>query len=185
MFSENQIKAYKSISAPEELKQKVLAMEESRKKPSFKVRNLGVYAVAACLVIVMSLPGIFGGSDLSAKIYGAEIGSEPIAFSTANEGVAILDARTMPGVSVDIELETEKDVEVTVSEGTVLLFDAETGQAQSDTVLRGKALTRWSIDAPEEEKTYEMALKFQGGSSSVIMLEFDRTVQSWTVYYKK
>lgn len=183
MFSENQIKEYKSISAPEELRQKVLSMKKAEKKQAFKVRNIGIYAAAACLVLVISLSGVFGGNDFSASFNGQKLDSGAVTVQT-DSGIAMLDARSLDELSVDIEIETSKNAEIEVSDGSIQISDTETGEVSDNTSFKGKKIVRWTIANADESETYEMTVTFKNGKTETITLEYDRQAQCWTAYNK-
>lgn len=183
MFSENQIKAYKSISAPDELRQKILGMEKTEKKSGFKMRNIGIYAAAACLVLVVSLSGLFGGNDFTASLGGQEIGKDAVAVQP-DSGIAMLDARAASELSLDIEVETDQAAEVTVSAGSVQISDYDTGEVKENAEASGKNIVRWTIINADENETYEMRFDFNRGKSTEIILEYDREAMCWTAYNK-
>ena len=183
MFSENQIKEYKSISAPEELRQKVLSMKKAEKKQAFKVRNIGIYAAAACLVLVLSLSGIFGNGDISASLNGKPLGDEAVSVQS-DSSIAMLDARSLDELSVDIEIETGKNAEIEVSDGSIQISDTETGEVSENTSFKGKKIVRWSIPNADESRAYEMTVTFKNGKTETITLEYDRDAMCWTAYNK-
>lgn len=171
MFNNEDIKAYREISAPEGLRERVMASaRETKKKPmilSAPIRSIS--AIAACLVfaVLVMIPAMTGGGS---QIYfdGERIGTEGIALVAENDGIMPIEARAM-GLDVSLTLDSDGECSVRVSEGRV--GDIRMSYIGSEVNVLGDAELRWIIDLPDTEKTYFMTVETED-ESFTLNLEF-------------
>lgn len=164
MFKNEDIKAYRDISAPESLRERVIASaRQEKKKPmilSAPIRSIA--AIAACFVfaVLVMIPMLNGGGN---EIYfdGEKIGNEGIALAAENNGVMPIEARVM-GLDFSLSLDVDGECLVHVSEGRV--GDIGASCMESDANLSGDTTIRWIIDLPDTEKTYFMTVETEDES---------------------
>ncbi len=127
MFKESEIKAYKSIKAPESLKEKVLGCNTAVKKTKNTVYKQ-ITVLAACLVLVFSI-GFAGIKTTVPSIYvgNAEISGDTVYvlqgdISLASSRSANVDNRI---VKIDSVLNTT----VTIENGSFDVISQNTGNS--------------------------------------------------------
>jgi len=169
MFNNEDIKAYREISAPEGLRERVMASaRETKKKPiilSIPMRSIA--AIAACFVfaVLVMIPMLNGGGN---EVYfgGEKIGAEGIALAAENDGIMLIESRTM-GLDVSLTLDTDGECSVRVSEGRV--GDTRMSYMGSDANVPGDAELRWIIDLPDTEMTYFMTVETEDESFTLTL----------------
>ena len=171
MFNNEDIKAYREISAPEGLRERVMASaRQEKKKPIIlSVPMRSIAAIAACFVfaVLVMLPMLNGGGN---EIYfdGEKIGTEGISLAAENNGVMPIEARAM-GLDLSLTLDVDRECSVHVSEGRV--GDTQMSYMGSDASVPGNATLRWIIDLPDTEKTYFMTVETED-ESFTLSLEY-------------
>ena len=124
MFDKKTVDAYKQITAPDELKEKVMAacfVDKAPEKRNF-FGTMRMYAtLAACfvLVIVFSVFAVGNFGDLSVSVYGKTLTSEPMVLSNSEiEPIAYsAEPRALCRTSVPVEIEVSGETEISVSDG--------------------------------------------------------------------
>lgn len=114
MFSPEDIRLYKSIQAPDTLREKVLgnAAAEAPKKKNHRTA-FGAALIAACLAL--AAVSLYPGASPTIRFEGQAIGSAPVAvFGEANAQMGVRTASLFPTV---IELEVSEDADIAVSHG--------------------------------------------------------------------
>ena len=168
MFDKKTVDAYRSISAPDELKEKVMAsclVEKTSEKRSF-FGNMRMYAtLAACfvLVIVFSVFAVGNFGDLSVSVYGKTLTSESMVLSDSEiEPIAYsVEPRTLGRTNVPVELEVSGETAISVSEGMMKVYDAKTEEelyAGTEFTAVEDVLIHWTVDADEAAKHFEMTI---------------------------
>ncbi len=156
MFEEKELEQYRSITAPQSLKARVMAQEnKSHKIISFPRKAL---SLAACIAVVIVCAFAFGNSGTSVSISSA-----PMAVSRSADTCIMLD--------VDVR----KDAVVTVSGG---MLKSENGLS-SQIEISGKTQLEWFVDYDESyiltvengRKTHQYSLGFNEHSQ---MWEFEK-----------
>jgi len=182
MFDERTVHAYRSITAPPELKEKVLAQAKSEKTVPFNkkkttrwVRQLST--AAACLVLMV---GVWAASRESGS--GAELSVNAVVMAAESENSLVRIAAEEP-LSVKLEISCES--ELSCSEGELLVQ----GEDDLAPVNHGascrateKALVFWEIPAADPTETYELTLTGEN-TTLVITLMYDTAENCWTVSY--
>lgn len=128
MFDENQKKAYSSITAPDELREKVFASAESQKKKDnvfvFRSRVSRFVAAAACLVLVaVAVFTVFTDNGIEVSINGTEFnGGMSLALSETNAPAL---ARAFSPAEVSVKLDLDGGALITVDSGCFDVIDEE------------------------------------------------------------
>ncbi len=194
MFDSKEIEAYRAISAPADLRQKVLSSctEEMKPARNFSRMIRTVSTLAACLVLVtcfsvMALGNFF---EADAFISGEMITEEATVFAEEEAMPLSLDARTLSHVDVPMTLEMRGKTEITVSDGVLLILDDTTDEVL-ETVSSGTAYKTdkttaliWTISADAEQKSFEMTIKSLF-NTEVITLTYEETLGEWLIFKTK
>ncbi len=189
MFNKKKIEAYKSITAPDELRERVFstaAKEISERKHSIQHRIGSVAAMAAGLLLIVGLPVYMLRSNAKPGIllYGEPLSADSISILDESAVPASASTRSTPAFSVSLELELKCKTEISVSEGIITVTDPETCEllytgteftAESDVFT-----VNWSTDIPDDSATYYMTLK-DGINNSEVILNYDGF---WTISCK-
>lgn len=174
MFSEAQKSAYRAVTAPESLRERVLDMATDmpqKKKPAGRWLTT---AVAACLVLVMSsalLPK--GGTEI--LVGGTAVGDAPVAVD-GNSGVAL--ARAVETLRVPLTVKTKKEMTLTPEDGVLRSAEA---LIAVNAVIDSREELFWEIENPDTAETYVLHVD-SGDGSSALTLAFDAAENCWTVF---
>lgn len=178
MFDKKEIEAYKSITAPDELRERVFSTAANNIFESKRTiqRKIGAVAAAAAgLIILVGLPVYMLRSSAKPEIllFGDPLTADGIAIIEESAVSAEASARSTPTFSVRLELELKCKTEISVTDGTMTVTDPETCEllytgteftAESDVFT-----VNWSTDVPDDSTTYYMTLKDGINNSEVIM----------------
>ena len=166
MFDSEQTDAFRSISAPMELKEKVLALEQ--KKPHNNRRIiLSISSAAACLLLVAAIPLL---SRLPQKnpaftVNGTAIGSDALLLNENNSGIMAASARTVQKYMAEISAEFPENTVITVSDGSLELTDTDTNEfisSGAECTAKGNITIRWIVDLPTENTQYYLTTDTDG-----------------------
>ena len=161
MFKEQQLNTYRSICAPEELYEKVMAAQ----KPQRHWQKYAPGLAAACLVLAFCAGFFFRGGSPNIIVNGQSLESSVVYYdlSVASE------MRTSPVVTVPVELKLPRNAEITVTEGQISL-DGQCGKtlnaSASVTIL-------WEIPR-EEAQNCEMHID-DGRAVTTLALTYEET----------
>ena len=180
MFTEAQKTAYQNMTAPTELRSKVLEMAKSapakpveRKRP---VRRWMSTVVAACLVLVVSATMLLDrGSDVALQLDGMPVTETAAAFSASTP----MTARAIASMCLPVTVETEEDAEISVSHGQLLAEDGTEVSALS----AGTTTLYWAISPVDTNEEY--TLRVGGEKITCMTLAFDAEENCWTVFAAK
>lgn len=180
MFTEEQKTAYQNMTAPAELREKVLEMAKTapakpveRKRPARKWMST---AVAACLVVVVGATMLLPrGGNVTLRMDGVEVTETATAFS-ANMPMT---ARAIASMCLPVTVETEWDAEISVSCGQVLAEDG----TEVSVVSAGETTLYWAISPVDANEEY--TLRVCGEKSTCMTLAFDAEENCWTVFAAK
>ncbi len=191
MFDEKEIEAYRSISAPSDLRERVLSSYVAEKpvKRNFSGTIRMVSNLAACLILVIALSvfavGNFG--DVSVSVSGQEILPDSAVSIHAEEIVAPLSVQqteksVTPSVAFPILLNLSEKTEISVSDGELQTTNDADGSMTSCTALTadGETLIYWSIDPGAQEKAFVLTLR-SALKSETIILSYDEIGNVWTI----
>ena len=195
MFDEKEIEAYRSISAPANLRERVLSScaEHPSARRNFPAMLRMVSSAAACLVLVTVLSvfmvGHFG--DVSVSVSGETLLPESSVSVYPEHGVAPLSAQPIgksitPSVSFPISFTLADKTQINVSKGE-LYMENENG----DMVSFGSALTadgqiqiNWYVLPNEEENAFVMTLR-GALKSETLILAYDEANDIWNISRKE
>lgn len=178
MFDKKEIEAYKSITAPDELRERVFSTAVKDNSEAKRIIQHRIGAAAAGLIILVGLPVYMLRSSAKPEIllFGDPLTADGIAIIEESAVPAEASARSTPTFSVRLELELKCKTEISVTEGIMTVTDPETCEllytgteftAESDMFT-----VNWSTDVPDDSTTYYMTLK-DGINNSEVILSYD------------
>ena len=154
MFDEKQLEQYRSITAPQTLKARVMAQEnKSHKIISFPRKAL---SLAACIAVVIVCAFAFGNGGTSVSISAA-----PMTVSRSTD------------TSVMLDVDVRNDAVITVSDG--LLKTANGNELSSQVKISGETQLEWLVDF---DKTYMLTVE-NGKQTKQYSLGFNEHSQLW------
>ncbi len=186
MFDPKEIEAYRNISAPEGLREKILSCDTA----VVQKRNRAVFlkqisTIAACFVLVAVLT-VFAARDLgdfSVSIASGEIPQgRTVAYEPDSSAEQALSVTRDPEETI-ISLTLDGNAELSVSDGTLHVVDSETneilytGTAYS---ARGETLVYWTVRADETADCFEMTVK-GAFKTETIILSYSESDGEWTL----
>lgn len=161
MFSEDQIKQYKRITAPSEMRERVLTSVtvQNKKRRTHVYRYAGI---AACLVLIIAISLVFNSMG-SVNVYsdGQVITENGVPVYSA---VSAMSARGLFGISLEAELDGKTVISAT--EGDVYV----NGQLSSGEIDAEKVSIVWDIVPTDTERTYVLTFKNSRGTTEVTLL---------------
>ena len=183
MFDERALNAYRSVTAPPELRDKVLSQAKSKKTIPFNnkkkttrmVRQIS--AAAACLVLLAGVWTMGRGNGDTAEMNVNAV----VVTETADQG-AIRMATEEP-VTVKLEISCEAELNCEAGELLVQGKDDITPVECGQTCRAEKnAVVLWQIPDADAAEAYELTLSGENNSVSVTLL-YDTARNCWTVSY--
>lgn len=121
MFSEEQLKLYGAVKAPDSLKAKVMKLENKKQAKVYKFPVKAVSAVAACLIVIISI-GAYMGTAIDVQLVAAPYQAVSYQRATAEERVTV-------------KFDISGSYEVSVSQGSITAHGTEsaaTAQLEGD-----------------------------------------------------
>ncbi len=194
MFDERKIEAYKSITAPDELRERVLNTAQTSADSSLRKRTIthkvcSAAAMAAGLMLVVGLPMYMlnKGSAPEVSFNGQLLTADRISVSEINSGVSVASTRSCTTAEIPLELDIDRRTEISLSGGTMKI-----SQPDTDTVLYSGAdystdsdvNIQWRIDALESSQTYCMTLD-DNKNTYEITLSYDEAAGEWNLSCEK
>lgn len=171
MFSKQEIDAYKSITAPDVLAEKVKMLSAKRKVPVMTIVKYAS-ALAACLAIVVAINMFLKTQTMNIVLNGYELESSVMFYDVSPAA----DMRTSPIFSVPVELDIEEKTDIRVSHGN-LSIDGENPTEQVS--VSKPVMIWWNISRSEEMPRCVMEIKTDG-EMTLITLEFDNVEKTIT-----
>ncbi len=174
MFDDTQVQSYKSITAPADLRQKVMtACENTGKVRHFSVPKIlyGVAPVAACLLLLLPML-MFGKADpLMLNVGSTALSSESVALPPVAVSAAYgLRTASPEPQQYTVTLIGNQDMEVVSADG--LAVTDEEGNIS------------WTVNVPNETMVYELILLAEGKTYEV-SLGYNATNGNFSVCYKE
>ena len=134
MFKEQELNTYRSITAPQELYDKILAAQKPKRHWSRYATGLA----AACLVLAMGAGFFFRGSAPGIVIHGQQLESS-VVFHDVSPAVEL---RTSGTLTVPVELELSKKSRITVTQGQLTLGEEKPTQ---ELTASGSVTLLWEV----------------------------------------
>lgn len=179
MFDKKFIDRYKSVTAPDELYDKIMNAAPYEEKRNVRVYVKTALSFAAVFIAVVVTVFALQGNDYVPGVYveGERLTGE-VSITEADNG-GIMLARGMNELTCKLDFELEEDTVISLSEG--LLFSEngeiilESGAAAS---FKGNLSVKWLIPGADTQAVYTAVLEDKNGTYS-ITLSFDSQAQIW------
>lgn len=163
MFKEQELNTYRSICAPEELYDKVMAA----KKPQRHWQKYATGLVAACLVLALGAGFFFRGGSPDITVNGQPLESTVVYYDLS----PATDMRSSPVVTVPVELKLPRNAKITVTEGQLSL-DGDPGVKS----LSASASVTLLWEIPREEETLNCEMHIDDGKAvTTLTLTYEET----------
>ena len=163
MFKEQELNIYRSISAPTELYEKVMAV----RKPRLHWQKYAAGLVAACLVLALGAGFFFRGGSPDIIVNGQPLESSVVYYDLSPAA----EMRTSPVVTVPLELELPRDAQITVTEGQLSLDGKSSGKTLS---ASGSVSLLWEIPREKEALSCEMHID-DGNAITTLTLTYEES----------
>lgn len=174
MFDDTQVQSYKSITAPADLRQKVMtACESTGKVRHFSVPKAiyGVAPVAACLLLLIPLLMFGKAEPLLLNVGSTAISSEDTTLPPVGMCAAYgLRTASLEPQQYTVTLTGNQDMEVVSADG--LAVTDEEGNIS------------WTVNVPMEEMVYQLIL-LADGENYEVSLRYHVADGSFSVCYKE
>lgn len=176
MFDKKQTDAFRSITAPKELRERVLAMEQEKPRHSKRL-VMSISSAAACLLLIAAVPLLLQSQQKNPvfSVNGAVIEDEALLLSEDNSSVMAASARTVQKYTAVISAEFPQKTTLTVSDGSLELTSPETNEIigyGAECTAEDNVLIRWNVDLPTEDAQYYLTA------------DADGTEQTFRLYYE-
>ncbi len=180
MFDQEQVKAYRSVEAPEALRQQVMqGVKAARRRPRHGRVWAGTAALAACLALVLGLrlnapkgaEVLVMGQTLKegSVVRMADGAAGPARYAGEAEGSAPL--------VVELELHLDEPTRLETVGGTVTVL--RDGESVEDwTALEGRVTVLWEIDPTPGDPKYQLDLH-HGGTCQTVTLSYAEAQGGW------
>ncbi|MBQ8497145.1 MAG: hypothetical protein IJ489_06820 [Clostridia bacterium] len=190
MFDEKEIEAYRKISAPDGLRERVLSScaeyPKARRNLPAMLRTISSAAACLALVVVLSVftMGRFG--DASVSVSGDAILPESSVSVYPEHGVAPLSAqptgKSIPAVSFPIALSLSEKTKITVSAGEMQMTDDTDESVSFGSALTadGEILIHWYVNPNDTENAFVMTLR-GALKSETLTLAYNEINDTWTI----
>ena len=193
MFDPKEIEAYRKISAPVDLKDKILSSctDAAPKKRNLHEYRKWISSIAACfvLVAVLAVVGVGNYGAVSVSVSDSELGKEQSVTYVPNDGVQSISVYRESVKTADavIPLLFDGHAELSVSGGVMNIVDTKDTEkvlySGTEYSMDGKTLVCWAISADDDAYAFEMTVQgtFQ---TEYILLTYDSANDIWTVSRK-
>lgn len=180
MFDLRQVNAYRSVEAPEELRQQVLQAAKEHRKPKHRSASAGIAALAACLALVLSVH--FAGQSSADVILmgeplreGSAVVVEELSMPAA--GPTAYSRQAAAARQLELELKLDDSTRLKVSDGAVTVL--QQGEVVENlAALRGTVTVLWEIDPTQVTETYQLEM-YGGESCCKITLSYEENQGGW------
>ncbi len=186
MFNQKEIEAYRSVSAPVDLRDKILSsgadMAPKKRTPREYMRRAS--SIAACFVLVAVLTVFAAGSfgNVSVSLSGSELYEDKSMTYVSNGGAQSISVHR-ERTETTIPLAFDGHAELSVSNGVMKIVSEETQEVLytgTDYSIDGKTLVHWVVYADDTAQTFEMTVRGTFKTEKII-LTYHVSENEWTV----
>lgn len=186
MFDQKEIDAYRKISAPADLRDKVLSScaEQTPRKRDPRVYMRWGSSIAACFVLAMVLTVFAAGGygNVSVSLSDCELEKEQSVVYVPNGGVQGISMYRELAETV-IPLSLDGHAELSVSDGFMNIMKTDTDEilyVGTEYSMDGKTLVHWTVCADDTAHVFEMTVRGIFDTEKII-LSYDESDNVWTV----
>lgn len=190
MFDKKTVDAYQNIKAPDDLKEKILSSYAVSKAPERRswIKNMRlISSLAACLLLAVafSVFAIRNFGEVSVSVGGKSLASEPVELSELNISPALysIEPRVSYEANVPVEIRVTGETRVSVSDGTMVISDADTGTVLytgSEYTAGEDIAILWTVSSGTDTEQFEMLID-SSKKDFVLVLNYDENTGGWTI----
>lgn len=176
MFDKPTVEAYKKLTAPASLKDKVMSLSETQntsKRPIFAATSV---AAAVLVLVALTLALVHPADDVIISYNGSELTGSTVTIAEEQSDIALY-ARIVPPAVVTLSVEADKAVSISVTNGELLVFDDcqnEPVASGTDCVVQGNVRVEWSVviasDSSESMTIGERQLMLSRSGDGIVTL---------------
>ncbi len=171
MFHKKEIDLYRSITAPDSLKESVLEMEVYTSGKPWYEKHIGWLATCASIVLLLSSVLLFtlSSSKTTVMVQGEVISETPTEFAYA---ASYAKASNYPEsdnlFSVILKINIAGNTTITVSDGTLYNIEDDTQSGQT-IILTEDANINWSIVPEDTPREYFLTVVSGNGTDTYLL----------------
>ena len=159
MFNDAEKTEYAQIKAPKHLKHRI---ERTLAKPRFEFKCLMTLAACIALVTVISVFSFqqFVPKTVSLSYLGDTVTEQGVSVSNEVESAAAFGAKTIVPSGIPLYVQAVKDTKISVSGGSIYVFDGkdELLQVGTNLTLDATSKIQWDVsDLPTGDYTLTLA----------------------------
>ncbi len=186
MFDSKEIAAYRNISAPNDLRDRVLSscgsFAPKKRDSRALIRHLSSLAACFVLAAVLVMLVVQDLSTVSVSVSNDELIKEQTVVYAPNDGIQGYSvARTS---ETKVELTLDGHAELSVSNGMLNIYGAANDDkllyTGTDCSVHGKTLVCWVVGADDQTTTYEMTVR-SAFKTEKIILTYEASDDTWTL----
>lgn len=155
MFTDEQLMAYRSVKAPESLRQNIIGKRKSNKS----VISI-ITAMAACFVLIISGIAI-NNNQSNIVVNGQKLNSSVEYYCVASAKEKSVSST----VAVPIQFNVNRDTKISVSSGTIRID----GDASSEVVINSPKEITWEVEPQGTQCSFEMLITDKKGVQKVTL----------------
>jgi len=184
MFKRQQIEAYKGITAPPELKKRILRSVEKRRK-RFLQQSAAWAMAAACLTVAIWGAGFWQNGSAVVFVNGLEVTRQAIDLAVDSDqevAMASMARSVEPQIQIPLEIKvkTQKHTHISVSEGRLQTAKATMSEeAFAELEITEGGLVYWTL--PADANTPAVCEIKTGGKKYTYTVEFQEKTASFII----
>ncbi|MBR3837039.1 MAG: hypothetical protein IKJ74_02745 [Clostridia bacterium] len=150
MFSEKQISAYRSIRAPEELRERVVCKARKNAEKGSGNWAIRLAPIAAAFLLILGLAFFLPQNPLVSVFVDGNALTGTLEWESASRG----PERSVTAVSLPFEIQSEEETVISVSRGFLITED---DALRTSLTFDGEIAFRWELRQGETEAQMEIS----------------------------
>ena len=187
MFQSKDIEAYKSIKAPQQLKNRIRMSVEQQKRNVIR-QSVALVSAATCFVLVFLAGGFLPGKGTVISVNDVMISHQAVELeNVAGDGVVMASrARSMaPQIQIPLEMHVKEEAHMSVSQG-MLQKEVETGSESMNTTeldITDSQVVYWTVTG--DFSSPAICTIMEGRKEYVYLIEFNEEESVFTIKQTK
>ena len=191
MFDQKTVDAYKTIQPSAQLQQRIADVDaagnlQQMKPPKLQILYRGAGIAAACLALVLAAALFVHRAPAQLALYAegqAVAAGHSAAVPQANAQLrAFTLAPQEETMTVCLTRAAASQLSLSVSEGSISCYDAQSGQAlEAANLPKGEIQLYWTIDMPDTQGEFRLYAAAQEKTLCYV-LYFDISENQWMIY---
>lgn len=182
MFHKKEIDLYRSITAPESLKDRVLDLDVTTPRKPWYEKHIGWVAACASFVLLLSSVLLFSLSSTktTVMVQGEVINSSPIEVAYGLPYAKASNYTETDNLfSVILEINVSGNTTITVSDGIIYHIEDDT-QAEQMLTLTKDGSINWSVPADDTSREHTLTV-VSSNSTDTYLLKPNTETGIWTI----